>query len=216
MTEKKKVFFGLDLDETLIYSHETFKSKTDADPSADFYIYDKDHPNCIEYEVFERPNLHLLLNKINSEFNMFFFTRAERTYAQNIVNELGFSDLPLFSREHTDIVKDIGPYSSGSTYELKRLDKIAKVLGTDLEHLIFIDDVVNMQAIHPIDNVIKISKFHKETIKDNEFSKLLNFLNTLDGSSVEIVSKLKNFNFDNYEQDLKEDTKRNTNRKMRP
>lgn len=196
MDYKKQIYFGFDLDETLIHSKETFKSITDADPAADFYIYDHQFKNRVEYEVFVRPNIDLVLNKVNSEYNMFFYTRAEKNYAENIVSNLGYSELPLFTREDTDLEQDFGPYSSGSKFYVKRLDKIASKLGTSIENIIFIDDVKNNQEIRPLDNVIRIKEFTDEDFLDNEFTKLYKFLNTLQNNDKDLISKLKKFNFD--------------------
>lgn len=195
MNYKKKIFFGFDLDETLIHSKETFVSKTDADPAADFYIYDNQFKNRIEYEVFVRPNTNLILNKVHDEYNMFFYTRAEKEYAKNIVSNLGFEDCPLFTRDDTDLEQDFGPYSNGTKFYVKRLDKISITLGCKVESIIFIDDVKNNMEIRPIENVIRIKEFKGEDFLDNEFTKLYKFLNTLKESDAHLIEKFKSFNF---------------------
>lgn len=202
MSYKKSIYFGFDLDETLIHSKETFKSIADADPAADFYIYDQNFKKRIEYEVFIRPNTHLVLNKVDSEYNLFFYTRAERFYAESIVKNLGFEHLPLFTRNDTDVEADFGPYSSGRQFYVKRLDKIAKALNTSVENIVFIDDVRNQQEIRPLENVIKIKEFTDEDFLDNEFTKLHSFLKDIKDDE-QALNNLKSFNFDNYSQKRK-------------
>lgn len=194
----KKIFFGFDLDETLIHSVEGLKSKFDVDPSADFYIKD-DMTDLIEYEVYERPNINLVLNKVSNEYNLFFYTRALKDYAEKIVKHLGYEQYPLFTREDTIEEKDIGPYSEGRTYHVKRLDLIAKRLNTSIENIVFVDDVRNTQQIRPIEVVMKISEFNTSSVKDNEFTKLYKFLNELKGTDEEKIKKLRSFHFPNIE-----------------
>lgn len=191
---KKNIYIGFDIDETLIHSVEGLKSRYDVDPSADYYIKDE-LTDLIEYEVYERPNINLVLNKVANEYNLFFYTRATKTYAEKIMSLIGYEDYPLFTRNDTEQVKDIGPYSSGQTYYVKRLDLIAKKLNTNVDNIIFIDDVRNINEIRPIEAVMKIKAFTVDTCNDNEFSKLYTFLNNINDSEKDLIRKIRSFNF---------------------
>jgi TFIIF-interacting CTD phosphatase-like protein len=198
----KEIFFGFDIDETIIHSVEGLKSKYDVDPAADFYIK-SDDTDLIEYEVYVRPNIDIVLNKVAKDYNLFFYTRAIKSYAEKILDVLGYQDYPLFTREDTVQEKDIGPYSDGRVYHVKNLNHIAKRLNTTVENIVFVDDVRNIQEIRPVEAVMRISEFNTHSVKDNEFTKLYKFLGEVKGTNQEVIQQLRSFHFPEFQDKKK-------------
>lgn len=69
---KKDLFIGFDLDETLISSRD-LGITNEPYIDSDFDIKENDK---FKYSVYERSNARLLLNYIDENFNLFFYTRS--------------------------------------------------------------------------------------------------------------------------------------------
>lgn len=185
---KKEVFFGLDLDETLIHTVRVW-GISDIPDDAEFFIYED---NKISYAAYIRNHTAEFLKYIDDNFTMFFYTRAADFYAEQTIAALGYKDTPLFHRGHTEVVKEkvFDAYSMEreKTYYKKDLNKIAALLNTDIDNIIFVDDVVDNREITPTNCVIQIPEytntedFDLKILTDHLkfFEKLENNLNFID------------------------------------
>ena len=164
---KKKIYIGFDLDETLINSKDLGLSN---EPyiDCDFNIIDN---GKFKYSVYERPNTRLLLNYIEQNFNLFFYTRAGENYAKSIVKNLGFEECPTFFSSSVEKIRIDTIYEGIKKFEVKRLDKIAKKLNIDLNSLMFFDDIKNSREIRPFERVIKVPAYYGSDF-DNALGKI--------------------------------------------
>lgn len=148
-----KIYVGLDLDETLIVT-ERYYALNDRPDNAELYF------NCdpFKYALHIRDGVRDFLNYIDDNFELFFYTRATKDYAEHIVNHLGYGDKPLFHREDTIRVEipAFGYDKQRLIYQKKDLFKIAEKLGTKIDKIVFIDDVSNDDEIIPTKCVIAI------------------------------------------------------------
>lgn len=164
---KKEIYIGFDLDETLISSKDLGISN---EPyiDCDFNIFAN---GKYKYSVYERPNARLLLNYIDQNFNLFFYTRSGEDYAKSIVKNLGFEECPTFFSSSVDKIRIDTIYEGIKKFEVKRLDKIATKLNINLNSLIFFDDIKNSREIRPYDRVIKVPEYHGSDF-DNALGKI--------------------------------------------
>lgn len=169
---KKDIFIGFDLDETLISSRDLGLSN-ESYIDADFNISEF---GLLKYSVYERPNARLLLNYIDKNYNLFFYTRSGSTYAFEIIKNLGFENNKIFSASSIDKESVDTIYEGFKRFEVKRLDKIAKKLGTTIDKIIFFDDIRNSNEIRPVERVVKVPEYNGSDF-DNVLSILLKNIN---------------------------------------
>lgn len=164
--KKRDIYFGLDLDETLMTSVRVWGA-SDIPDDAEFYIFED---KKITYGVYLRNDVHDFLKFIDTHFNLFFYTRSMDFYAEQIVKNLGYEDKPLFHRDHTNVIKykEYGAYNKEveKTYFQKDLGKIATLLNTTIDNIIFIDDVIDIKEITTPEIVIQIPEFNDDNVKD--------------------------------------------------
>lgn len=157
-----KIYVGLDIDETLIKTNQ-YGSLYDRPDDAEFYF----ECSPFKYALYKRPFLDEFLTYLTKKYNVFFYTRATQDYAQQIITFLGYPNIPLFHRADCQRVEEILPYEKNKLiYHKKNLKLIADKLGTDLHHIVFIDDVVNEKEISPTDIVIAIPEYD---LTDDDF-----------------------------------------------
>lgn len=151
----KKIYVGFDIDETIIHS----KKIIDGIPydDADFHLYNEN--GSYAYSVYIRDNANLLLNYINKSYNLFFYTRATKDYASQILINLGFENPILFHSKHIDVETVDTIYEGFKRFEVKRLDKIANKLDCNIDDIIFFDDIKNQYEIRPTYLVIQVSPY---------------------------------------------------------
>ena len=153
-----KIYVGLDIDETLIKTKQ-YSCLMDRPDDAEFYFA----CSPFKYALYKRPFLDKFLTYLHQYYNVFFYTRATHEYAQQIVTFLGYPNTPLFHREDCERIEEILPYEKQKTvYHKKNLQLVATHLNTDLNHIVFIDDVVNEREITPTDIVIAIPEYDFE------------------------------------------------------
>lgn len=183
---KKDIFIGFDLDETLISSLD-LGITNEPYIDSDFDIKENDK---FKYSVYERPNARLLLNYIDENFNLFFYTRSGSDYAFEIVKNLGFEENIIFSSSSIDKETIETIYEGFKRFQVKRLDKIVKKLGTSLDKIIFFDDIKNSLEIRPIERVIKVPVYNGIDF-DNALGKIFKvFKDSENFENNEICSKL--------------------------
>lgn len=165
----KKIYIGFDLDETLIHGIKLGLLEEPYD-DADFNLYDSQ--GSLSYSVYERMNARLLLNYVNDNFTLFFYTRAGEDYAKGIISSLGFKEAILFHSSSID-TETVDTFEGRTKYKVKRLDKIAKKMNIDIDNMIFIDDIRNIREIRPIKHVLKVPEY-----KGSEIDSVLNKIYT--------------------------------------
>lgn len=161
------IYIGLDIDETIIKAVE-YHGLSDRPDDAEFY-FELFQPNYTEkFAIYKRNHLDEFIYKINKNFNIFFYTRADRVYAETILTHLKLDKYPLFAREQTIKKEELLDPISGNiiTYYLKDLQIVADNLNINIEDIIFIDDVVNEKELKQTNLAIKIPEFN---IYDNDF-----------------------------------------------
>lgn len=156
---------GLDIDETIIQT-KRYYGLFDRPDDAEFYFLLKDGDYDETYALYLRPYLKEFIKFLDSNFKIFFYTRADKKYAETILKFLLLDKYPLFGREHTIIHNDIvfNPYRGNIVIKRyqKDLNIIAENLKIDINDIIFIDDVTeNEQLIQP-ELTIKIPEFDYE------------------------------------------------------
>lgn len=167
MNNNNDIYIGFDLDETLI-SSRILGITNEPFVDADFNL--TEHGKFV-FSVYERPNARVLLNYINENFNLFFYTRAGEYYAKQVVSNLGFESCPLFFSSSIDKIRVDTIYEGIKRIEVKRLDKIAKKLNTEIDNLLFFDDIRNSIEIRPYNRVIKVPAYNGSDY-DNALSKI--------------------------------------------
>jgi len=194
--KKRDIYFGLDLDETLVHTVKVW-GLGDIPEDAEFYLYEE---GKISYGVYLRDGLKDFLKTIDDQFNLFFYTRALGYYAKDIVKQLGYDHTPLFHRDHTHTVK----YKEFGAYERevekvvfkKDLFKIADLLDTTINKIVFIDDVIDEKQITPIYCVIQIPEFENTLDSDLLIIKdHINYLQHIE-SDERFVECLRSLTFD--------------------
>lgn len=161
------IYIGLDIDETIIKAVE-YHGLSDRPDDAEFY-FELFQPNYTEkFAIYKRNYLEEFIYTINKNFNIFFYTRADRVYAETILKHLKLDKYPLFAREQTIKKEELLDTISGNiiTYYLKDLQIVADNLNINIEDIIFIDDVVNEKELKQTNLAIKIPEFN---IYDNDF-----------------------------------------------
>jgi len=156
--KNKTICLGLDIDETLIET-ERYYGLIDRPNGADFYF----SLPPFHYALYKRSFLDQFLQYVDAHFTLFFYTRATKDYAQQIVDFLGYSHVPLFHRQDTLRIEEKElAYGRGNKtiYFKKDLNIIAQRLDTSINNIVFIDDVVSDKEIVPTSNVICVPEFN--------------------------------------------------------
>lgn len=172
----KKIYVGFDIDETIIHS----KQINDGIPfdDADFNLY---HENgSYAYSVYIRDNANLLLNYIDKNYNLFFYTRATKDYATQILINLGFENPRLFHSKYIDVETVDTVYEGIKKFKVKRLDKISNKLGCDIDDIVFFDDIKNNYEIRPTYLVVQVKPYigyDNDVELGNIFNKICNLKN---------------------------------------
>lgn len=174
----KDIFFGFDLDETLIHSKKIGVSEQPYD-DADFNIY---NGNQVSYSVYIRPHAKLLLDYIKERYHLFFYTRAGSSYAEQIVDNLGCNNYPTFSSSSIEREKVETLEEGIKKFLVKRLDKIASKLGASVDNMIFVDDIRNTREIRPISQVLQVPEYDGSDL-DSVLYKLYSRLKEIDNKS---------------------------------
>ncbi len=170
------IYIGLDIDETIIKAVE-YHGLSDRPDNAEFY-FELFQPNYTEkFAIYKRNHLDEFIENINKNFNIFFYTRADKTYAEIILNNLNLDRYPLFTRENTIKKQELIDPMNGTmiTYYLKDLQIVADNLKIDKEDIIFIDDVVNEKELKQTNLAIKIPEFDIE-IEDFDLKIIMNHI----------------------------------------
>lgn len=159
----KKLFLGLDLDETLISSiPSAVKNQIDAtDRGYDFIIPDikmkRETGVDVFYYVSERPHLKEFIDFALSNFNVFVYSRASYDYVHEIIRSIGLNsvNVPVFTRD--DCVENV---CEGFTFIKKDLNAISDILLAKIDDIYFIDDVVCERQITVVKNLIKAPEYN--------------------------------------------------------
>lgn len=170
------IYIGLDIDETIIKAVE-YHGLSDRPDDAEFY-FELFQPNYTEkFAVYKRNHLNEFIENINKNFKIFFYTRADRTYAEIILNNLNLAHYPLFARENTIKKEELIDPIKGTiiTYYQKDLQIVADNLKIDKEDIIFIDDVVNEKELKQTNLAIEIPEFDIE-IEDFDLKIIINHI----------------------------------------
>lgn len=147
------IYVGLDIDETLIVT-ERYYGLSDRPDDAELYFECKP----FKYALHKRNHVDHFLKFIDSNFKLFFYTRATYDYAKQIIDFLGYDNYPLFHRDHTTRVEvqNLAYEKDKKIFFKKDLKIIANQLNTSIHKIVFIDDVLNENEITPLDCVIEI------------------------------------------------------------
>lgn len=167
---KKNIHVGFDIDETFIHSIDI---KLDQKPyvDADFNIKDLD-TGKYSFSTYIRPNAGLLLNYVKENYNIFFYTRSSKDYAVEVLKEFGMENEILFHAKYIDVETVDTLYEGFKKFKVKRLDKIAKKLGINIDDMIFIDDIKNRNEIRPIHIVTQVPAYYGNDV-DNSMTTLM-------------------------------------------
>lgn len=173
----KKIYVGFDIDETIIHS----KAITDGVPyeDCDFNIY-HDNGN-LAYSVYTRPNAELLLNYVDKNYNLFFYTRATKDYASKILTNLGFENPLLFHSKYIDVETVDTIYEGFKRFQIKRFDKIANKLNCNVDDMLFFDDVKNTIETRPVHIVSQVSEYL--AFDDDLFSHIYNKFKSIENKN---------------------------------
>lgn len=189
---RTKLYIGFDIDETFIHSKDIDSDNIPYD-DADFNIVED---NKLVFSTYIRPNASLLLNHINDNYNIFFYTRASQEYALEVLKEFGLEDKPLFHASHIEKETVDTVYEGRKKVEVKRLDKVAKKLNIDVNNIIFFDDIRNYLETRPVNVVVQVPAYVGSDL-DNVMGTLYNrFLSCKNLSDDEIKSKIKNISME--------------------
>ena len=160
MTRKKNNIL-LDLDETLISSQPTDKTKTETKCKILKYNYNMDDI----YIVFERPNLQDFLEYIFENYNVSVWTAASKSYALSIIENIILIDKRrkldwIFYSYHCDLSNKL--YNSSKNLKIlwNEFKKINNDFGYDYneENTVIIDDNKEVYDSQP-DLCIRIKEF---------------------------------------------------------
>lgn len=192
------ITLGLDIDETIIKTikYEGFIDRPD---DAEFYFTVGENEFKENFALYKRPYLDEFMNFVNKNFNVFFYTRADKTYAEIILKFLKFDNYPLYAREFT-IKKEeliILPYKGEvKIYKfVKDLRIVAQDIGIELEDIVFIDDVVDKDQLLQPELTIKIPEFDNE-IDDFDLRIIKNHMEQgIDYDSEVFKNYLRSLNF---------------------
>ncbi len=185
----KKLYVGFDIDETIIHSKEIF---LDNKPYCDCDFNIKNKEGEYDYSVYIRPNASLLLNYIDENYNLFFYTRATKDYALHILKEFGLESKPLFHSKHIENETVDTLYEGFKRFKVKRLDKIAKLLNCEIDDILFFDDIRNNNEIRPIYQVVKVPEYIGYD-NDNALSVIYKkFKECENKNNSEIIENIKN------------------------
>lgn len=159
------ITLGLDIDETIIKTIK-YDGFIDRPDDAEFYFTLGENEFKENFALYKRPYLDEFMNFVDQNFNVFFYTRADKTYAEIILNFLKFDNKPLYAREFT-IKKEeliIIPYQGEvKIYKfVKDLRIVSQDMGIKLEDIVFIDDVVDKDQLLQPELTIKIPEFDNE------------------------------------------------------
>lgn len=204
---KKNIHVGFDIDETFIHSIDI---KLDQQPyvDADFNIKDMD-TGKYSFSTYIRPNARLLLNYVKDNYNIFFYTRSSKDYAVEVLKEFGMENETLFHSKYIDVETVDTLYEGIKKFKVKRLDKMAKKLGINIDDMIFIDDIKNRNEIRPIHVVTQVPAYYGNDT-DNVMTALLkSFQLCAVFSEDEIKNYFKSIDLLNIEKDEVKNIKRN-------
>lgn len=153
---------GLDIDETIIHT-KRYYGLFDRPDDAEFYfsLWDGDYEET--YALYCRAYLNEFIKLLDNNFKIFFYTRADKKYAEIILKHLKLDKYPLFGREHTIVHDEIVFNAYRGNIVLKRYQKdlsiIAAELKTDIKNIVFIDDDNNSNQLVQPEITIKIPEF---------------------------------------------------------
>lgn len=173
----KKIYVGFDIDETIIHSKEITDGVTYED--CDFNIY-HDNGN-LAYSVYTRPNAELLLNYVDKNYNLFFYTRATKDYASKILTNLGFENPVLFHSKYIDVETVDTIYEGFKRFQIKRFDKIANKLKCNVDDMLFFDDVKNSIETRPVHIVSQVDQYL--AYDDDFFSNIYNKFKSIENKN---------------------------------
>lgn len=158
---KEAPFIGLDLDETLVHCVK-YTGLSNRPDDAELYITVENNEH---YAVYKRKGLDDFIAFVNTHFNVFIYTRATKEYASQIINKL-FPGIIFFDRDFTErkefVIADAYTREAKRVVFKKDLAKIATLLNTTIDKIIFIDDVVNEDEITPREALLAIPEFLNE------------------------------------------------------
>lgn len=129
----------VDLDETLIHSHEEYSAKSVKPLLKEIMLSD----NCV-YNTQLRPNALTFLNELRKlSSNVFMLTIATKEYAvaMNRIFGLGFFSTMIYSREHIQAF-DVPTVSRGNVFLFDNLKK-----GENRNKIIFLRTLGELQYI---------------------------------------------------------------------
>lgn len=166
------IHIGLDIDETIIYTQQYY-GLSDRPDDAEHYFSLIDNENSEHFALYLRPHLNEFITFLESNFKIFFYTRADKKYAEKILKFLNIDKYPLFGREETIIHEDVINTFRGSI-KIKRYQKdlriVAKKLKIKINDIIFIDDSTDKAQLLQPELTIKIPEFNGEI---NDFDLLI-------------------------------------------
>jgi TFIIF-interacting CTD phosphatase-like protein len=159
------ITLGLDIDETIIKTI-TYDGFIDRPDDAEFYFTLGEKEFKQNFALYKRPYLDEFMKFVTNNFNIFFYTRADRTYAEIILKFLKLDKYPLYSRDFT-IKKEelvILPYKGEVKIFkfVKDLRIVAQDLGIDLDEIVFVDDVVDKDQLLQPELTIRIPEFDND------------------------------------------------------
>ena len=164
----------LDLDETLIHATDDYQLEGDYDFKFELGGTKWSWEQKTVYFVMKRPFLDEFLKYAFQNFNVAIWTAGGIDYARKIIEGIGITESSLeffYTRNNCTIKVD---YASGMYYGEKRLSKVSKSMGWDLEEMLIVDDVPET-AVHNYGNLIRIRGFYGDN-SDTELLKLSNYL----------------------------------------
>ena len=172
--EKSDILVILDIDETLLYA-----TKEPLDIDHNFKISD--------YFVYMRPHFDEFIKFVDQNFQFAIWSSASDSYVKEITEKLTLTDKAAFSwarskatlKKPSTFDKDgnLNVDSIDHHFFIKRLKKVKKQLGFEMEKILIIDDTPH-KSKENYGNAIYVKEF-KGDQKDCELLGLIEYLSTL-------------------------------------